>query len=87
MPILGATNPTDAEKVASWNTFIANSGTYEVTESTITTRPIVAMSANLMASGGPLTMSFHAMEDMMHLTFAPPWAPGEEILTTLVRIK
>jgi hypothetical protein len=86
-PIIGAIEPTDAEKVASWDTFIANSGTYETTESTITTRPIVAKSANLMASGGPLTMSYHAMEGMLHLTFVRPWAPETESLITLVRIQ
>jgi hypothetical protein len=34
--MLGAVEPMDVEKVASWDTFIANSGAYEVTDSTIT---------------------------------------------------
>ena len=86
-PIIGAVDPTDAEKVASWDTFIANSGTYEVTDSTITIRPMVAKSANLMAAGGPLTYTYHVMEDMLHMTFAPPWAPENETVTTLTRIR
>jgi hypothetical protein len=86
-PILGAIDPTDAEKVASWDTFIANSGTYEVRDSTITFRPMVAKSANLMATGGPLTDTYHIVEDVLHLRFVPPWAPETETRTTLTRIR
>ena len=86
-PIIGSLEPTDAEKVASWDTFIANSGTYEVMDSTITTRPIVAKSANLMAAGGPLTYTYRVMEDTLHLTFVSPWAPEAETRTTLTRIR
>ncbi len=86
-PIIGSIELTDAEKVASWDTFIANSGTYEVTDSTITFRPIVAKSANLMATGGPLTMTYRVMEDMLHLTFAPQWNAETETRTTLTRVR
>jgi hypothetical protein len=40
-PVLGSFEPTDAEKVAAYDSFIANSGTYELTDSTLTTRPVV----------------------------------------------
>ena len=86
-PIIGAINPTDAEKVASWNTFIANSGTYEVRDTTVTFRPVVAKSANLMAAGGPLVERYVLTDDTLQLWFAPPWAPDEETHTTLVRIQ
>jgi len=87
IPMLGSLNPTDEEKVASWETFIANSGTYELSGDTLTTRPMVAKSANLMAAGGPLTMSYEVMGDMLHVTFAPPWTPDIETFTMLVRIR
>lgn len=87
-PMLGAFTPTDAEKIASWETFIANSGSYEVSGSTLTTRPMVAKSANLMASGGPLTMTYELMGDnMLHVSFTPVWNPEVETRTTLLRIR
>lgn len=42
---------TDAEKIAAYDTFVANSGTYEVMDSTITIHPTVARSPNFMAGG------------------------------------
>ena len=86
VPMLGTLDPTDAEKIASWDTFIANSGSYEAVESTLTTRPIVAKVANLMAAGEPLTMSYEVSGDTLVVTFAPPWTPETETRTTLVRL-
>ena len=86
-PILGAVEPTDAEKIASWDTFVANSGTYDVTDSTITYRPMVAKSANLMTAGGPLTMTYHVSGDTLRQTFVAPWAPDSESRTTSTRIR
>ena len=43
--------PTSEEKVKAFDSFIANTGTYEVSGSTITIRPIVARSPNFMAGG------------------------------------
>jgi len=87
VPMLGALAPTDAEMIASWETIIANSGSYTTDGSTLTTRPMVAKSANLMAAGGPLTMTFQVMGDMLHVTFAAPWSPETELRTTLTRIR
>mgnify|MGYP001792700345 CR=1 FL=1 len=42
---------TDAEKLAAYDSFIANSGTYEVADSTLTIHPVVARSPNFMAGG------------------------------------
>ena len=41
----------DAEVIAAYNSFVANTGTYEVADSTITIHPIVARSPNYMAGG------------------------------------
>ena len=51
-------NLTDAEKIAryeQWNTFTANSGTYEVKGSTLNMHPIVAKNVEVMTSGTPIT--------------------------------
>lgn len=46
-----AVDPTNEEKIAAYDTFTANSGTYEVTGTTLTTRPMVAKNPNFMAGG------------------------------------
>jgi hypothetical protein len=45
---------TDAEKLASYNSFIANTGTYEVADSTLTIHPVVARSPNYMSGGSDI---------------------------------
>jgi len=87
VPLIGTLDPTDTEKVASWDTFIAQSGTYEATDSTIMYRPVAAKNANLMAAGGPLMDRYELVEDMLYLTFVPPWAPETEQRWTLTRIR
>lgn len=42
---------TDAEKIAAYDSFIANSGTYEITGATFTTHVIVARGPNFMVNG------------------------------------
>ena len=44
-------DPTDQEKIAAYDSFVANSGTYEVAEGTLTLHPMVARSPNFMAGG------------------------------------
>ena len=85
-PTLGSAEPTDAEKLASWDSFIANSGTYELTDSTLTTRPMVAKNPNFM-SGGSLTYTYQIEGDTLRLTLRAPWAPDTEIRYTLVRLE
>ena len=46
-----AINPTSEEKVAAYDSFIANSGTYELSGTTLTTRPIVSKHPNYMGGG------------------------------------
>lgn len=46
-----AMDPTNEEKIAAYDTFTANSGTYEVAGTTLTVRPIVAKNPNFMAGG------------------------------------
>jgi hypothetical protein len=44
-------DPTDAEKMAAFDSFVANSGTYEVAGGTLTLHPIVARNPGFMAGG------------------------------------
>jgi hypothetical protein len=78
--------PTDAEKITAYNSFIANSGTYALSDSTIETRPIVAKTPNFMA-GQSQTYSYRLRGDSLWLTSRPLPAPGVEIRATLVRVE
>ena len=54
-------NLTDAEKLAryeQWQPFTANAGTYEIKGTTITRRPMVAKSVDVMTSTTPVTAEF-----------------------------
>ena len=58
---------TDAEKIAAYDSFIANSGTYEVADSTLTMHPVVARSPNFM-SGGSDKYYFRVSGDTLWLS-------------------
>lgn len=44
-------DPTNEEKIAAYDSFIANTGTYEVAGAILTLHPMVARSPNFMAGG------------------------------------
>ena len=46
-----AIDPESEEKIAAYDTFIANSGTYELSGTTMTTRPAIAKNPNFMGGG------------------------------------
>jgi hypothetical protein len=85
-PVLGTLEPTDAEVLTAFGSFIANSGTYEVSGSTITTRPTVAKTPNFMA-GGSLSYTYRVEGDTLWLTLNPPWDPDVEESFTLTRLE
>ncbi len=85
-PVLGALEPTDAEVLTAFGSFIANSGTYEVSGSTITTRPIVAKNPNFMA-GGSISYTYRVEGDTLWLTINWPWDPDVEASFTLTRLE
>lgn len=66
-PLFKAIDPTSAEKISAYDTFVANTGTYELSGTTLTTRPIVAKNPNFMG-GGHDTYDYHRMGDTLHLT-------------------
>lgn len=80
---------TDAEKLAQyevWNPFTANSGTYQVTGSTLTTSPMVAKNPGVM--GGTQTREFRI--DGNTLTLIQKSAAGQpagETRTKLTRLE
>ncbi len=58
---------TDAEKLAAYDSFVANAGTYEVADSTLTIHPVVARSPNFM-SGGSDKYHFRVSGDTLWLS-------------------
>lgn len=58
---------TDAEKLAAYDSFVANAGTYEVADSTLTIHPVVARSPNFM-SGGSDKYHFRVTGDTLWLS-------------------
>jgi hypothetical protein len=65
--LAAADSVTDAEKLAAYDTFVANTGTYETADSTLTTHPIVARSPNFM-SGGSDQYTFRVSGDTLWLS-------------------
>ena len=60
-------NATDAEKIDAYNSIIVNTGTYELTGSTIVTRPISAKSQEF-TGGGYSDYEYRIEGDTLHLT-------------------
>jgi len=85
-PVIGTSNPSDAEKVRAYDTFVANSGEYSVSGSTFTIQPIVAKVPNFMM-GGALTYGFEIEGETLKLTLKVPWDPEGESQFTLVRLE
>jgi hypothetical protein len=59
-------NPTDSEKVHSYDSLVVNSGTYALTESTLTTNPIAARVPGFM--GGRAVYEYRRAGDRLWLT-------------------
>ncbi len=90
---------TDAEKLAAYNSFVANTGTYEIADSTLTIHPVVARSPNYM-SGGSDKYHFRVSGDTLWLSntgtdirtriggqLVPPSGPTNALMLMLVRQK
>ena len=78
-------DPPDAARLAAFSRFIANSGTYEVSGTTLTVRPLVAKQPEAM-SDNSFTYTYRVEGDTLRLTLSTAWAPeGGEIRYTLAR--
>ncbi len=49
--LFNAEDPTNAEKIAAFDSFVANTGTYDLSGTTLTLHPIVARNPGYMAGG------------------------------------
>ena len=91
--------PTDAEKVAAFDSFFGNAGTYEVNGSTLTIHPMVARNPNFMA-GGSQKYQFRIDGNNLWLTYkssdisvrlgprvVPSSDPASETRTKYVRVE
>ena len=81
------TQPTDGEKVAAYNSFVAGSGTYVLAGSALTLNAILHKNPNEMA-GAPLKYNVEIGSTMLRMTIVnPPFAPGQERRIVLTRIE
>jgi hypothetical protein len=79
--------PTDADKVAAYDSFVAGSGTYALSGSGLTLSAILHKNPNEM-KGESLTYTVESDGDRVVLTIVnPPFAPGRERRTALTRIE
>jgi hypothetical protein len=87
-PFSGDPNqPTEAEKVRAYDTFVAASGTYALEGSRLTLRAIVHKNPSEM-TGEPLHYAAEVRGDTARLTIANPvFQPGRERRTVLARIR
>ncbi len=94
-----AEEPTNAEKMAAFDSFFANAGTYEVSGSTLTIRPTIARNPNFMA-GGFTKYQFRIEGNNLWLTdkssdtslrigqrVVPSSSPASETRTKFVRVE
>jgi hypothetical protein len=81
---------TDKDKIARyehWNAFTANSGTYTIKGSTLTTRPIVAKNEGVM-QGPPQSREFKVEGSTLWLIQkGGPAGPNTETRTKLTRVE
>jgi hypothetical protein len=87
-PIAGDPNrPTDAEKVEAYNSFVAASGTYELSGRVLTLVALVHKNPNEM-DGKALTYTAELDGNTLRITIAnPPFLPGREWRTVLTRVE
>jgi hypothetical protein len=69
-----SSNPTVEDLMATWGRFGANAGTYETTDSVLTTHPSVAMNPQVMVTGRVTTLSFRIQGDTMWM-----WSTGGQL--------
>ncbi len=82
--------PTDLEKIHDFDTVIVNSGTYEMTDSVLTTRPFVAKTPEFM--GGWAAFRYRIARDTLWMTGTDIYSrdgvrdPGVDAVRATVRL-
>ncbi|MGI9075891.1 MAG: hypothetical protein ACR2G6_01005 [Gemmatimonadaceae bacterium] len=78
--------PTEAEKAAAYDSFIAGAGTYTLAADSLTLDAVLRRNPNEM-TGLPLRYQLERSADTLRLTIVnPPFLPGREWRTVLIRI-
>lgn len=79
--------PSDAEKVGAYDTFVAASGTYVLSESKLALTALLHKNPNEMV-GEHLTYAIEIDGNTLRMTIVnPPFSPGHERRTTLTRVE
>ena len=81
---------TDEERLSAYDNFIADAGTYEYTESTLTVDNIIAKVPNVMPprEGFAMTYEWRLDGEQLVITFRDGWAPMDgEITYRLSRLE
>ena len=74
---------TEEEKLVAYDNFIADSGSYELTDSLLTTHNMIAKVPNAMDGGFPYRYILQG--DSLLLTFDAGWAPPDGEITYRLR--
>ena len=83
----GPNRPSEAEKIAAYDSIVAGSGTYILEGTTLTMTAILHKNPNEM-TGEPLRYSVEIEGNRLRMTIAnPPFAPGSERRTVLTRVE
>jgi hypothetical protein len=83
----GPNRPSDAEKVAAYDSFVAASGTYTLSGSNLALTALLHKNPHEML-GEPLTYTIEIDENTLRMTIVnPPFSPGRERRTTLARVE
>jgi len=79
--------PSDTEKVAAYDSFVAASGTYVLSGSNLTLTALLHKNPNEMV-GEHLMYAIETDGNMLRMTIVnPPFSPGRERRTTLARVE
>jgi hypothetical protein len=79
--------PSDAEKVGAYDSFVANAGTYVLNDSTLTLTAKITKNPNEMV-GRSLTYTIRMEDNKLEMTITdPPFFPGRQWKTSLIRIE
>ncbi len=79
-------DPTDAERLAAFGPFVANSGYLRSVSGTpLTIQPLVALYPNAVSDNPEYTYTHQVEGDILRLTLTAAWAEGGEVRYTLTR--
>lgn len=82
--LFGSTS-TDQERLAAYDNFITDAGTYDATDSTLTTHNIIAKVPNVMTGGPGITYRYRLDGETLVLSFSGGWAPRDGEITYRLR--